>query len=53
MGRDIGLALAVKAVALTLLYVAFFGPGHGIPVAPADAAKHLLSPVVQGQGMER
>jgi hypothetical protein len=42
--REIGCALAFKAVALTLLYFAFFGPQNRATLTPEQVADHVLPP---------
>ena len=42
---EISAALAFKAVALALLYIAFFGPPHRITVTAERAAHALLDPL--------
>ncbi|MFI5022333.1 MAG: cytochrome oxidase putative small subunit CydP [Alphaproteobacteria bacterium] len=49
--REIGLALAFKAAALGVLYVAFFTPPHGVRLTSEGVSAHLLSPL--GPSMER
>ncbi|HXQ67951.1 MAG TPA: hypothetical protein VN980_15370 [Alphaproteobacteria bacterium] len=54
--REIGLALAFKAVALGVLYVAFFALPHGARLTSEGVSAHLLSPLGAsplGPGMER
>lgn len=41
-GRDVAWALALKALALVVLYVAFFGPAHRIAVTPDRVAAALI-----------
>ncbi len=43
-GCDIAWALAFKAVALVILYVAFFGPSRQVAVTPDRAAAALVHP---------
>ncbi len=50
LAREIGLALAGKAVALALLYAAFFGPAHSMRVTTAAAGAHILAPAAAGAG---
>jgi len=40
--HEIALVLAAKAVALGLLYVAFFAPSHELHVTPAAVSQRLL-----------
>jgi hypothetical protein len=42
--RDIGWALALKAVALAILYLAFFGPSHQVAVTADRVASALIDP---------
>ena len=42
--RDVAIALAVKAVLLTLLYLLFFSGGHRVAPSPAAMQAHLLAP---------
>jgi len=42
--REIAMALAFKVIALGILYVAFFMPGHGARMTPDKLSTHLLSP---------
>lgn len=42
LAREVTAALAFKAVALALLYVAFFGPWQRPEVTPADVEAVLL-----------
>jgi len=42
--HEILLALAGKAVALGLLYAAFFSPAHGTRLTPGAVSLHLLAP---------
>ena len=49
--REIGLALAFKAVALGVLYVAFFALPHGARLTSEGVSTHLFSPL--GPSMER
>ena len=49
--REIGLALAFKAVALSVLYVAFFALPHGARLTSEGVSTHLFSPL--GASMER
>jgi hypothetical protein len=48
--REIGLVLACKALALGILYVAFFMPGHGVRVTPESLSTHLLAPAGESGG---
>ena len=48
--REIGMALAFKALALGILYVAFFMPGHGVRVTPDKLSTHLLAPTGESGG---
>ena len=41
LAREIAIALVFKLMALTALYVAFFGPAHRIKVTPAQMAEAL------------
>ncbi len=47
--RDIGWALAIKAVALAILYVAFFGPSHQVAVTADRVASALIDPAQSHQ----
>ena len=47
--REIAWALAFKAVALVVIYVAFFGPSHRVRVTPGDTAALFAAPA-QTQG---
>ena len=49
--REIGLVLACKGLALSLLYVAFFALPHGARLTSEGVSAHLLSPL--GPSMER
>ena len=49
--REIGAALALKILALGVLYVAFFAPPHGARLTSEGVSAHLLSPL--GPSMER
>jgi hypothetical protein len=54
--REIGLALAFKAVALGVLYVAFFIPPEGARLTSEGVSAHLFSPLGPsplGPSMER
>jgi hypothetical protein len=42
LAREISIALAVKALMLILLYVAFFGPSHRVAVTPPGMAAALF-----------
>ena len=42
LAREITVLLAVKAVALALLWVFFFGPQHRPEVAPSDIEGRLV-----------
>ncbi len=42
LGREIAWLLAFKAIALILLYFAFFGPSHRIRVTPSQVAAALV-----------
>lgn len=42
--RDIAWALALKTVALTILYLACFGPSHRIDATPDRIAGAFLQP---------
>jgi hypothetical protein len=46
--REITLALIFKLAALTLLYLAFFGPGHRIETTPRHMAAAILGPSPSG-----
>lgn len=50
LGRDILWALALKAVALTLLYFAFFGPSHRVAVTPDRVAARLIGSAPRHEG---
>jgi hypothetical protein len=50
LGREIGAALAFKALALGLLYVAFFMPAHGGRVTSQGVSTHLLSSAGESRG---
>jgi uncharacterized protein (DUF58 family) len=41
LGREIGVALVVKLMALVALYVLFFSPAHRVRVTPAEMAEAL------------
>jgi hypothetical protein len=47
---EIGLALAFKALALVLLYVAFFAPGERARVTADTLSTHLLSSAGASRG---
>lgn len=42
LAREIATALAFKAIALILLYVAFFGPSHRIDASADRVASHVF-----------
>ncbi len=42
LSREIAGLLALKLLALAVLYVAFFGPAHQTQVTPRATAAHLL-----------
>ena len=42
LGREIGAALLFKAVALAILYLAFFGGSHHADVTPSHMAAFLF-----------
>jgi len=52
LARDIGVALAFKALALAALYFLFFDRAHKIVVTPARMAAYLAEqpPVSERQG---
>jgi len=45
---EIAFALAVKAAALTVLYLLFFAPAHRPEISAAAAAQHLYAAPLQG-----
>jgi hypothetical protein len=42
IGREIRTALALKLLALGVLYLLCFGPGHRVAVTPESTASHLM-----------
>jgi hypothetical protein len=50
LGRRIAGVLALKAVALLILWALFFSPAQRVPVTPATSAQHLA---VEPQGAPR
>ncbi len=49
LSREITVLLAVKAVALALLWAFFFGPQHRPDVAPSDIEGRLVGDPAPGQ----
>jgi hypothetical protein len=48
LSREIAVLLALKAVALLILWVLFFGPQHRPDIAPADIQGHLVGDAAPG-----
>jgi len=50
LGRELGWALAFKAVALLVLYAAFFGASHRVVATPDRIAAMILGAAASREG---